>query len=109
MGSVPKTIHVHHLKEYSMNISNLSLIHLFLKVHSFLQRITFNNTAGDEISLNEQGKLEAGFDIVNLITFPNNSYVRIHIGEMRPHNSLGKAFVINEKRIQWQSEFTQVY
>ncbi|KAM3821247.1 vomeronasal type-2 receptor 26-like [Vipera latastei] len=78
------------------------------QVHSFLQRITFNNTAGDEISLNEQGKLEAGFDIVNLITFPNNSYVRIHIGEMRPHNSLGKAFVINEERIQWQSEFTQL-
>uniref|UniRef100_A0A8C5RRA7 G-protein coupled receptors family 3 profile domain-containing protein n=1 Tax=Laticauda laticaudata TaxID=8630 RepID=A0A8C5RRA7_LATLA len=90
-----------------MNISNLSLIHLFLKLHSFLQRISFNNSAGDEITLNEQGKLEAGFDIVNLITFPNNSYIRIHIGEVNPHNSLGKAFLINEERIQWQPEFTQ--
>uniref|UniRef100_A0A8C5RPB0 G-protein coupled receptors family 3 profile domain-containing protein n=1 Tax=Laticauda laticaudata TaxID=8630 RepID=A0A8C5RPB0_LATLA len=90
--------------EHRMNISNLSLIHLFLKLHSFLQRISFNNSAGDEITLNEQGKLEAGFDIVNLITFPNNSYIRIHIGEVNPHNSLGKAFLINEERIQWTPE-----
>ncbi|XP_061446525.1 vomeronasal type-2 receptor 26-like [Rhineura floridana] len=47
------------------------------KLHSFLQRISFNNSAGDEITFNKQGKLIAGFDITNLITFRNNSYVRM--------------------------------
>nr|XP_028560612.1 vomeronasal type-2 receptor 26-like [Podarcis muralis] len=49
------------------------------KLHSFLQRISFNNSAGDEIALNEYGELAAGFDITNLVTFPNNSYVRVKV------------------------------
>ncbi|XP_025032349.1 vomeronasal type-2 receptor 26-like, partial [Python bivittatus] len=78
------------------------------QIHSFLQRISFNNSAGDEITLNGHGKLEAGFDIVNLVTFPNNSYIRVHVGEVHPHTSPGKTFTIHEDRIQWQPEFTQL-
>nr|XP_028560608.1 vomeronasal type-2 receptor 26-like [Podarcis muralis] len=78
------------------------------KLHSFLQRISFNNSAGDEITLNEYGELAAGFDITNLVTFPNNSYVRVKVGSLDPQAPLGKELTINEDRIKWHRRFTKV-
>ncbi|XP_034297743.2 vomeronasal type-2 receptor 26-like [Pantherophis guttatus] len=78
------------------------------QLHPFLQRIAFNNNAGDEIKLNEDGTLQAGFDIVNLVTFPNNSYVNIPVGEIDPQAPPGKSFLIHPDKIQWHHEFTQL-
>ncbi|XP_070810079.1 vomeronasal type-2 receptor 26-like [Pituophis catenifer annectens] len=75
------------------------------QLHSFLQRISFNNNAGDEIKLNERGALEDGFDIVNLVTFPNNSYINIPVGEIDPQRG---TFLIHQHKIQWHHGFTQV-
>lgn len=75
-----------------------------MQLHSFLQRISFNNSAGDEITFNEHGELAGGFDITNLVTFPNNSYIKVHIGRLDPH----KGFTIDEDKIEWERDFTQV-
>ncbi|XP_044294444.1 vomeronasal type-2 receptor 26-like [Varanus komodoensis] len=48
-------------------------------LHSEIQGISFNNSAGDEITFNEDGELEGGFDLTNLVTFPNQSYDRIKV------------------------------
>nr|XP_034992708.1 vomeronasal type-2 receptor 26-like [Zootoca vivipara] len=77
-------------------------------LHSFLQRISFNNSAGDEITFNEHGELAGGFDITNLVTFPNNSYVRVKVGKLDPQAPPGKELTINGDRIQWHRVFTQV-
>ncbi|XP_061446521.1 vomeronasal type-2 receptor 26-like [Rhineura floridana] len=78
------------------------------QLHSFLQRILFNNSAGDEITFNERGELAAGFDITNLVTFQNKSYVRVKVGNLDPHAYPGKELIINEDRIKWNRDFTQV-
>ncbi|KAG6466759.1 type-2 vomeronasal receptor [Crotalus adamanteus] len=78
------------------------------QLHPFLQRISFNNNVGDEIKLNEDGALQAGFDIVNLVTFPNNSYINIPVGEIDPQAPSGKSFLIHQDKIQWHHEFTQL-
>ncbi|XP_033024101.1 vomeronasal type-2 receptor 26-like [Lacerta agilis] len=78
------------------------------QLHSFLQRISFNNSAGDEITFNEHGELAAGFDITNLVTFPNNSYVRVKVGRLDPQAPPGKELTINRNGIQWHRVFTQV-
>ncbi|XP_077774164.1 vomeronasal type-2 receptor 26-like [Podarcis muralis] len=77
------------------------------QVQSFLQRISFNNSAGDEITLNEYGELAAGFDITNLVTFRNGSYVRVKVGRLDPQAPPGKELTINADRIKWHSGFTQ--
>ncbi|XP_015675790.1 vomeronasal type-2 receptor 116-like [Protobothrops mucrosquamatus] len=78
------------------------------KIVEAWQRISFNNNVGDEIKLNEDGALQAGFDIVNLVTFPNNSYINIPVGEIDPQAPSGKSFLIHQDKIQWHHEFTQL-
>ncbi|KAK9397924.1 type-2 vomeronasal receptor [Crotalus adamanteus] len=74
------------------------------QLDSFLRRISFNNSAGDEIMFNEHGELAGGFDITNLVTFSNNSYIKVHVGRLDPH----KGFTIDEDKIEWERDFTQV-
>ncbi|CAI5791207.1 Hypothetical predicted protein [Podarcis lilfordi] len=78
------------------------------KLHSFLQKISFNNSVGDEITLNERGELAAGFDITNLITFPNRSYIRVKVGRLDPQAPAGKELTINDGQIEWHRGLTQV-
>ncbi|XP_060540808.1 vomeronasal type-2 receptor 26-like [Pantherophis guttatus] len=47
------------------------------QLHPFLHGISFNNSAGEKVSLNEKGEVMGGFDIINLITFPNRSFQRV--------------------------------
>ncbi|XP_054850305.1 vomeronasal type-2 receptor 26-like [Eublepharis macularius] len=78
------------------------------KLHSFLQKIAFNNSAGDEIAFNHQGELEAGFDITNLVTFPNNSYVRVQVGRLDVQSPLWEELHIQKDKIEWHRGLTQV-
>ncbi|XP_062993122.1 vomeronasal type-2 receptor 26-like [Elgaria multicarinata webbii] len=77
------------------------------QLYSLIQRISFNNNAGDEVKFNKHGELVAGFDITNLVTFPNNSYARVKVGRLDPKAPPGKKFTINDDRIQWHKYFNQ--
>nr|XP_028560572.1 vomeronasal type-2 receptor 26-like [Podarcis muralis] len=78
------------------------------KLHSFLQRMSFNNSAGDEIAFNKHGELVGGFAIRNLVTFPNESYIRVKVGELDPQAPPGKQLTIDEDRIKWHWNLSQV-
>nr|XP_034992794.1 vomeronasal type-2 receptor 26-like [Zootoca vivipara] len=77
-------------------------------LHSSLRIISFNNSAGEVITFNEHGEIAAGFDITNLVTFPNMSYVRVKVGKLDPQAPPGKELTINEDKIKWHKGFTQV-
>uniref|UniRef100_A0ACB8FTB4 Uncharacterized protein n=1 Tax=Sphaerodactylus townsendi TaxID=933632 RepID=A0ACB8FTB4_9SAUR len=57
------------------------------QMHPFLRSISFNNSAGDLVYLNENGELAAGLDIVNWVTFPNQSFSRVKVGTLDPQAS----------------------
>ncbi|XP_077169355.1 vomeronasal type-2 receptor 26-like [Paroedura picta] len=78
------------------------------KLHTLLQRIAFNNSAGVKVAFDEQGELKGGFDITNLVTFPNKSYVRVKIGRLDPHVPLSERVIIHEDRIQWNRHLSHV-
>ncbi|XP_033024332.1 vomeronasal type-2 receptor 26-like [Lacerta agilis] len=81
---------------------------LFGKLHAMLKKMTFNNTAGETVHLNENGEFTVGFDITNMITFPNNSFARVKVGMMNPWALEGKDFSIHEVTITWPRSFNQV-
>nr|XP_060639186.1 vomeronasal type-2 receptor 26-like [Anolis sagrei ordinatus] len=78
------------------------------QLHSFLRSVIFNNSAGDTVAFDENGELAAGFDIMNWVTFPNQSFLKVKVGNMDPHAFLGKEFSINEEAITLHNTFNQV-
>ncbi|XP_077773897.1 vomeronasal type-2 receptor 26-like [Podarcis muralis] len=47
------------------------------KLNAFLQATSFNNSAGETLSFHNSREMEGGFDIMNVITFPNRSFQRV--------------------------------
>uniref|UniRef100_H9GPD0 G-protein coupled receptors family 3 profile domain-containing protein n=1 Tax=Anolis carolinensis TaxID=28377 RepID=H9GPD0_ANOCA len=58
--------------------------------------VIFNNTVGEEISFNKNGELAAGFDIINWITFPNETFNRVKVGRIDPQSLPTVEFTVHE-------------
>uniref|UniRef100_A0ABM5GQ84 Vomeronasal type-2 receptor 26-like n=1 Tax=Pogona vitticeps TaxID=103695 RepID=A0ABM5GQ84_9SAUR len=78
------------------------------QLHPFLQEISFNNTAGETISFNEKKGIRSGFDIMNLVIFPNKSFQRIKVGRVDDQRPKGNELTIQDKMLIWPTEFKQV-
>ncbi|XP_061444663.1 vomeronasal type-2 receptor 26-like [Rhineura floridana] len=77
------------------------------QLHSFLQGISFNNSAGEIMLFNDKREVAGGFDIVNMVTYPNRSFQRVKVGSVDPSVLKGKEFAINEDLIVWHRVFNQ--
>uniref|UniRef100_A0ABM5GQ75 Vomeronasal type-2 receptor 26-like n=1 Tax=Pogona vitticeps TaxID=103695 RepID=A0ABM5GQ75_9SAUR len=77
------------------------------QLNHFMRRVSFNNSAGTKVSFNQLGELEAGFDIINWVPFPNQSFLRVRIGRIDPMASQGEMFTIREEAIVWPRRFNQ--
>ncbi|XP_032092091.1 vomeronasal type-2 receptor 26-like [Thamnophis elegans] len=77
------------------------------QLHFFLKRVSFNNSIGNEISFDQNGKLITGLEIENWITFHNQSFHRVKVGKLDPWAVEDKMFTIHEEAITWSSTFSQ--
>ncbi|XP_062993092.1 vomeronasal type-2 receptor 26-like [Elgaria multicarinata webbii] len=77
------------------------------QLHHFLRSISFNNSAGEQVSFDPNRKLVAGFDIMNWVAFPNQSFLRIRVGRIDPQASPDNVFSIHKDAIVWPSIFNQ--
>nr|XP_056720278.1 vomeronasal type-2 receptor 26-like [Euleptes europaea] len=77
------------------------------QLHDFLRGVAFNDSAGNKVSLNENGELKAGYDIMNWVISSNQSFRRVKVGEMDAQTAPERAFTIMEKDITWPSFFNQ--
>ncbi|XP_025032466.1 LOW QUALITY PROTEIN: vomeronasal type-2 receptor 26-like [Python bivittatus] len=79
----------------------------FWKLNHFVRRVSFNNSVGEKVSFNQNGELEIGFDIMNWITFPNQSFLRVRVGRIDPMKSQREIFSSSEEPIVWPRRFNQ--
>ncbi|XP_053120159.1 vomeronasal type-2 receptor 26-like [Hemicordylus capensis] len=77
------------------------------QLHRFLRSGSFNNSAGEKVSFDENGELVAGLDIINWVTFPNQSFRRVRVGKIEPDCPTRQVLTIHEDDIQWPSRFNQ--
>ncbi|XP_015746611.1 vomeronasal type-2 receptor 26-like, partial [Python bivittatus] len=75
--------------------------------HHLLRSFSFNNSAGDKISFDHNGELIVGFDIINWITFSNQSFLKVKVGKMNPRSTSEQEFSINCHAITWHDTFNQ--
>ncbi|XP_013926965.1 PREDICTED: vomeronasal type-2 receptor 26-like [Thamnophis sirtalis] len=68
----------------SIDIANLLDIYKIPQLHSFLKGLSFNNSAGDLVSIDYNGELLAGYDILNWIVSSNDSFHRVKVGRSQP-------------------------
>ncbi|XP_070582932.1 vomeronasal type-2 receptor 26-like [Erythrolamprus reginae] len=78
------------------------------KFHWFLQGLSFNNSLGETVSIDHHGEVLSGFDITNVVMFPNNSYRKVKIGKVDSKALVGDEFVIHEDLIVWPKYFKRV-
>ncbi|XP_058038484.1 vomeronasal type-2 receptor 26-like [Ahaetulla prasina] len=76
------------------------------KIHHFLQSISFNSSTG-EISFDKNKEIISGFDIINWITFPNQTFLRVRVGRIYPGTLSDKPLIISEEKIIWPNRFNQ--
>ncbi|XP_053216383.1 vomeronasal type-2 receptor 26-like [Podarcis raffonei] len=77
------------------------------QLHPFLQGNSFNNSAGETVSFNDKRETEGGFDIMNIIVFPNKSYQKVKVGRMDPNAPEGRELIINEYIIVWYEDLNK--
>ncbi|XP_042330637.1 vomeronasal type-2 receptor 26-like [Sceloporus undulatus] len=78
------------------------------QLHHFLKSVSFNNSAGETLSFDENMELNTRFDITNLVAFPNNSFQRVRVGTMDMKALPGKKISIDGNKIVWHRQLKQV-
>lgn len=79
-----------------------------IKLHHFLERVSFNNSVGDDVYFDHNKELVAGFDLINWMTFPNQSFSRVKVGQLNPQRSDDYMVTVYDDEIRWHSYFNQV-
>ncbi|XP_029139791.1 vomeronasal type-2 receptor 26-like [Protobothrops mucrosquamatus] len=100
-------IHVMNSKQHTLSKEKKLLDQHSWQLHHFLRKVSFNNSAGEKIYFDQNGERIAAFDIINWVTFPNNSFLRVKVGKIVPHVSSNTSFTIDENNIVWPSKFNQ--
>ncbi|XP_026579994.1 extracellular calcium-sensing receptor-like, partial [Pseudonaja textilis] len=80
---------------------------LLWQLHPYLRKVSFNNSVGKMISFDQNGNLEAGFDIINWITFPNLTLLRVKMGTFDHRAPKDNAFSLFVDAIKWPKRFNQ--
>ncbi|XP_077779660.1 vomeronasal type-2 receptor 26-like [Podarcis muralis] len=77
------------------------------RLHPFVRSIRFNSTAMGEVYFDGDRELAADYDIVNFVTFPNQTAARVKVGKLQTQTSLGVELTIHEKDTVWPVWFNQ--
>ncbi|XP_060547735.1 vomeronasal type-2 receptor 26-like [Pantherophis guttatus] len=89
--------------------TELKMLRLFKTLSSteilpYLRKVQFNNCAGDEISFSENGLGSGGYDLLNWVLLPNQSFVPMKVGQIDPGAPPGQDFTINTDAIIWATK-----
>ncbi|EHB02117.1 Vomeronasal type-2 receptor 26, partial [Heterocephalus glaber] len=78
------------------------------QLHPFLRNIQFKNPAGDQVNLDEKGKLDAEYDILNFWNFPEGLRLKVKLGTFSLHVPLVQQLSLSEDMIEWAIAIHQI-
>ncbi|XP_063158799.1 vomeronasal type-2 receptor 26-like [Candoia aspera] len=77
------------------------------QLHKYLRTVSFNNSAGEKVFFDQNGEIATGFDVINWVTFPNQSFHRVKVGKVDPFVPPNKLLSISAENIIWPAMFNQ--
>ncbi|XP_071068879.1 vomeronasal type-2 receptor 116-like [Dasypus novemcinctus] len=77
------------------------------QLHAFLKNIHFNNPAGDPVYFDDEGKLEASYDILNFWNFPEGFGLKVKVGHFDSAVPRDQQLSISEEVIEWAIGFSE--
>ncbi|XP_075042356.1 vomeronasal type-2 receptor 26-like [Mixophyes fleayi] len=78
-----------------------------LQLHKYLKNVNFTNTLGQNIYFND-GEISIGYDIYNLINYPDLKIDSKRVGSFDFLASPGKQIFLNKSAIIWENKFTKI-
>ncbi|XP_070584746.1 vomeronasal type-2 receptor 26-like [Erythrolamprus reginae] len=75
--------------------------------HKFFRHTFFKNSVGENISFDDNGHINSGFDIFNWVTYSNNTFTKVKVGWVDPNSFSSKTFNVQEDSIMWPTRFNQ--
>nr|XP_056720638.1 vomeronasal type-2 receptor 26-like [Euleptes europaea] len=92
---------------YSIYNAVYAIAHAIHAMDSLRSKHRESVEAGETMSFNREREMGVGFDITNLVTFPNKSFLRVKVGRVDPNVFGRKEFNIQEDMIVWQRTFNK--
>ncbi|XP_060137357.1 vomeronasal type-2 receptor 26-like [Zootoca vivipara] len=92
----------------SLSMADTIGLYKIPQLHPFLLDIAFNNSAGEIVSFNGKKQTGGALDIMNIVTFPNKSFLRVKVGQVDNDDLEARRFIIHEDKITWHKVFNQV-
>ncbi|KAH0626602.1 hypothetical protein JD844_001682 [Phrynosoma platyrhinos] len=110
LENLPQTYFEMSMTGHSYNVYNAAhaIAHALHNMTHLLKSVSFNNNAGETVQFGDNGELVTGFDIINWVTFPNQSFVKVRVGRVDSHAPQGKELTIQDESIVWHRKFNQV-
>ncbi|XP_074058417.1 vomeronasal type-2 receptor 26-like [Macrotis lagotis] len=87
--------------EFTSEVTGESWVPHPWQLHSFLKDIRFNNSAGDQVFVDEKRSSEAHYDIRNYVTFLNDTEFLVKVGQFTPNAPAGQDLFMCEEGIDW--------
>ncbi|XP_014447655.1 vomeronasal type-2 receptor 116-like [Tupaia chinensis] len=77
------------------------------KLHSFLRKTAFTNSAGENMSFGDSEHYMTQYDIQNLVKFPNDSWMLVKVGEFVSKSPHDQDLVIEKEMLKWPDAFQE--
>ncbi|XP_028640033.1 vomeronasal type-2 receptor 116-like, partial [Grammomys surdaster] len=76
------------------------LIPRCMQVNAFLKNIRFIDSVGYLVNINQEGKFEAIYDILNVLNFPQGHVLKVKVGEFSPYLVHDQQLFLSEDMIE---------
>ncbi|XP_069851119.1 vomeronasal type-2 receptor 116-like [Dipodomys merriami] len=73
------------------------------QLHPFLRHLHFETPSGDRVTLDEERRLEAEYDIVNIQDFPSGLENKVKVGTFAPSEPRGQQLSIADAMVAWHT------
>ncbi|XP_052021452.1 vomeronasal type-2 receptor 116-like [Apodemus sylvaticus] len=85
------------------------LIPSCMQVNAFLKNVRFINPVGDPVIINQEGNVDAMYDILNVLNFPQGHVLKVKVGQFSPYFARDQQLFLSEDMIEWSTGSRQFF